>query len=119
MDDFIETSLKPMVPEECKRLKIPPEFIIAIYPRINLPGSYCMPQTEGEKIIGVKLLLDEFSGFGDFFQEMKHAQQYFYGRQDRPLSEVEAHLYEFRRVAEERLKRTYRKMKSYVRKQKN
>jgi len=77
-DEIIEIYIKPRLAEECKRLGIPPSFILSIKSGYK---SICRPIVENNKLEGVEIKicyeLGYLGTFYDFFHEMKHAQDYW------------------------------------------
>jgi len=90
IEEIIKNEIEPRVPDECKRLGIPREFIIGIhgYKGSDLFGAvgHCEPVIKDGKIIGVELVIREDENRprvarGTFFYLMKDAEQYYKGKQ--------------------------------------
>ena len=117
IEDIIKDYLEPRIEDECRRLGIPPEFIISIYGGRSLfEGGNCIPKEKDGKIIGVKIKIDEQEkrprgARGKFFHEMKHAQKYY---KNEPHSELESYLYMIKRGIQEDYKTIVNTLKKYL-----
>jgi tRNA threonylcarbamoyladenosine modification (KEOPS) complex Pcc1 subunit len=99
LDYLIKMYVYPLLEEECKRLKIPKNFILGIY------GCYCKDFVvgyveeikESDNLIGVKIKIGDCneslrSILKVFFHEMYHVKELYNGKK-LFLSELRADLY--------------------------
>ncbi len=110
--EIIDTYIKPRVlPEECRRLKIPPEFIKGVYtcwPKLFDYHALCTPVVNDGHITEVVIKIGTdyqtpSAVLHAFRHEVRHAKDYFIGRNP---SELTATLYTFVSDCEDLLNRT-------------
>jgi len=103
-DYLINLYVYPLLEEECKRLKVPREFVLGVY------SCYCKDSVSGyvekvqreDKLVGVRVRIGEcnqnrLSVLNVFFHEMHHVKEEWEGRK-RFLSELRADLYAWSRI---------------------
>jgi len=104
IDSLIKMYIYPLLEEECRRLRVPREFILGIY------GFYCKDFMVGyveevwkeDKLIGVRIRIGDcnqgkLSALSVFFHEMYHVKE-IWERKKRPFSELRADLYAWYRI---------------------
>jgi hypothetical protein len=114
IEEIIKNEIEPRVPDECKRLGIPREFIIGIdsYKGYLFEDGFCECVTKNGKIVGVELQISREEkrprgARATFFYLMKRAEQYYKGK---PTSAVKAYIYEIKRGLEVDAKTILRKI---------
>jgi hypothetical protein len=118
IEEIIKEYIEPRKVDECKRLGIPPEFILDIKGGyLDLfEGAKCIPTEKEGKIIGVEIIIncDEKrprGARGDFFHEMRHAKKYY---ENESNSELGAYLYMIKRGIQEDYKTVVSTLKKYL-----
>jgi len=104
VDYLIKLYVYPLLEEECKRLKIPRNFILGVY------GCYCKDEIAGYveeireegKLINVRIRIGDCNEsprdvLKVFFHEMFHVKELLVGKR-KLLSELRADLYAERRI---------------------
>jgi hypothetical protein len=103
IDDLIKVYVFPILEEECKRLKIPRDFIRGVYGfrYKDCIGGIVEELREGGKLVGVKIRIADCNNvrgvLKTFFHEMFHVQELFYGKK-KFLAEIRADLYAEKRI---------------------
>ena len=100
--ELIERFLKPEIEVECRRLRIPMEFIHGVYPVFPLTsfdGSFCEPVIKNGKVEQIKIYIDctidkPGPALRAFWHEMRHAKDVYEGSKS---SELVADLYSLKR----------------------
>ncbi|GEM_PF-1805005 len=102
VDRLIRVYVYPLLEEECKRLKIPREFVKGVYGCYykDWEGGRIEEIRDGNKLVGVRIRIADCNDPRDvlatFFHEMFHVKELLDG--NKLLSELRAELYAEKRI---------------------
>jgi len=102
VDNLIKVYVHPLIEEECKRLKIPRDFVRGVYGCYykDIEAGRVEEIREGNKLVGVRIRIADCNDARDvlatFFHEIFHVKELLYG--DKFLSELRAELYAEKRI---------------------